>query len=88
MFVRGSSGTFVRFSTKKESTRLAASSPFFKKPNKKRASSGKKVIATCPSPASSSSTLTNVLQASSAPVVQETNPTLRDGPVVASRPPA
>ena len=39
-------------------------------------------------PASSFNTLTHVFQATAAPVAQEEDPTLRDGPVVIPRPPA
>ena len=99
VFARDSSGHSVLFSIKKESTRLATSSPFSKRPNGKQLPRVKTLLppARAPlqktptgsmDPASSSSTLTLVLQATSASVVQEENPTLRDGPVVTPRPPA
>ena len=98
-FARDSSGHCVLFSFKEESTRLATSSPFSKRPNGKgpprvtqvlplaRAPLTKTPIGST-GPASSSSMLSHVLQATSAPVVQEEDPTLRDGPLVTPRPPA
>ena len=67
------------------------------KAQRKRASSRKKHYCHLPEPrapeddhrpASSFSTKTHMFQATSAPVVDEEDPTLRDGPVVTPRPPA
>ena len=82
MFARDSRGRFTLSSIKEESTRLATSSSFYKMPNRKEAPRVKQSLppARAPlqktptgstGPASSFSTLTHVLQATSASVVQE-----------------
>ena len=84
---------------KAELTRLAISPSFSKRPNGKEPlrvkqffTSARAPLQKTPTestvPASSSSMLTHVLQAASAPVVQEEDPTRRDGQVVTQRPPA
>ena len=89
----------VLFSMKEESTRLATSSPFSKRHNGKESlrvrillplprSPLQKTPTGSTDPASSFNTLTHVFQATSAPVAQEEDPTLRSGPVVTPRPPA
>ena len=99
MLARDNSERSVLFSVKEESTRLATSSPFSKRHNGKEAPQVKTLmpLARAPlqktstgstGPASSFNTLTNVFQATSAPVAQEEDLTLRDGPVVTPRPPA
>ena len=99
VFARDNSGCSVLFSIKEESTRLATSSPFSKRHNGKEPLRVKTLLppARAPlqkaptgstEPASSLNTLTHVFQATSAPVAQEEDPTLRDGPVVTPRPPA
>ena len=99
VFARDNSGRSVLFSIKDESTRIATSSPFFKRHNGKELprvktllplarASVQKASTGSTDPASSFNTLTHVFQASSAPVAQEKDPTLRDGPVVTPRPPA
>ena len=90
--------SFFLFSIKEESTRLATSTSFSKRPNAKEPSRVEillqlvqalllKTPTGSASPASSSSTLAHVHQATSAPVVQEGYQSLRDGPVVAPLPP-
>ena len=99
MFARENSGRSVLFSIKDESTRLATSSPFSKRDNGKESPWVKILLPLPRAPlqktptgstdlASSLNTLTHVFQATSAPVAQEEDPTLRDGPVVTPRPPA
>ena len=89
----------ILFPINEESTRLATSSPFSKRPNGKEPSRvGLLLPATrapllktptgSAGPASSSRTLPHVQQSASLPVEQEEEPTLRNGPVVTPRPPA
>ena len=99
VFPRDSSERSVPFPTKEESTRLATSSPFSKRPNRKepfrvglllpptRAPLRKKPAGFA-DPAPSSRMLTHVHQAASLPVEQVEESTLRDGLVVTPRPPA
>ena len=98
VFARECSGRSVLFA-EGESTSLGASSPFSKMPNGKESPRVNTLLppARAPlqmtpagsmGPASFSSTLTQVLQATSAPVVQEEDPRQRDRPVVTPRPPA
>ena len=99
VFVRDSSGRSILFSIKEESTRIATPSPFSKTSDGQESYRVEillppprapllKMPTGSTGPASSSSTLTHVHQATSAPVVQEGNPALRNGPVVTPRPPA
>ena len=99
VFACDNSGRSVLFSIKDESTRLATSSPFSKRHNGKEPPRVKTLLPLpraplqkpptgSTDPASSFNTLTHVFQATSAPVAQEEDPTLRDGPVVMPRPPA
>ena len=99
MFARDSSGRSVLFSIKEKSTRLATSFPFSERNNGKESPRVKALLpfARAPlqktstgstDPASSFNTLTRVFQATSAPVAQEEDPILRDGPVVMPRSPA
>ena len=99
VFARDSSWCSVVFSIKEESTRLATSSPFSKRPNGKEPprvnillplarAPLQKTPTGSTGPASSISTLTNVFQATSAQMVQDKTPTLRNGGVVTPRPPA
>ena len=98
MFPRDSSGRSFLFPIKEESTGLATSCPVSKKANGKEPPRVElllpptrapllKAPTGSAGPASSSRTLTDVFQASSVPVEQEEEPTLRDGPVVTPRPP-
>ena len=97
-FPRDSSGRSIIFPIKEESSRLATSSPFSKRPDGKEPSRVGFMLpptraplmtpAGSAGPAPSSRTLTYVHQAASLPVEQVEEPTLRDGPVVAPRPPA
>ena len=99
VFARDNSGLSVLFFIKKESTRLATSSSFSKRHNGKEPPRVKTLLPLpraplqktptgSTHPASSFNTLTHVVQATSAPVAQEEDPTLRDGPFVTPRPPA
>ena len=99
MFARDNSGRSVLFSIKEEPTRLATPSPFSNSHNGKEPPRVKPLLppARAPlqktptgstDPALSFNTLTHVFQATSAPVAQEEDPTLREGPVVTPRPPA
>ena len=99
VFARDSSGCSVPFSIKEESTRLGTLFSFSKRPDGKEPPRVKLLWPPARAPlqktptgsmgsASSSSTLTHVLQATSAPVVQEEDPTLSDGPAVTPRPSA
>ena len=99
VFPRDSSGRFILFVIKEESSRLATSFPFSKRADGKepprvgpmlpptRAPLMKTPTGSA-SPAPSSRTLTHVHQAASLPVEQVEEPTLRGGPVVTPRPPA
>ena len=93
VFARDNSGRSILFSIKEESTRLATSSPLSKRHNGKEPPRVKTLLplARAPlqktptgstDPAPSFNTLTHVFQATSVPVAQEEDPTLRDGPVV------
>ena len=99
VLARDNSGRSFLFSIKEESTRLANSSPFSKRHNGKEPPRVKPLLPLpraplqktptgSTDPASSFNTLTHVFQATSAPVAQKKDPTLRDGPVVTPRPPA
>ena len=99
VFARDNNGRSVLFSIKEESTRLATSSLFSKRHNGREPPWVKTFLPLAQAPlqktptgstdnASSSNTLTHVFQATSAPVAQEEDPTLRDGQVVTPRPPA
>ena len=99
MFARDNSGRSVLFSIKGESTRLATSSPFSKRQNGKEPPRVKTLLPLAQAllqktpteptyPASSFNTLTHVFQATSSPVLQEEDRTLRDRQVVTARPPA
>ena len=97
VFARDNSGRF--FSIKEDSTRLATSSPFSKRHNGREPPRVKTLLPLpraplqktptgSTDPASSFNTLIHVFQATSAPVAQEEDSTLRDGPVVTPWPPA
>ena len=96
-FALDNSGHSAPFYIKEESTRLATSSPFSKGKNGKEPPQVKALLplARAPlqktptgstDPASSFNTLTHVFQVTPAPVAQEEDSTLRDGPVVTPRP--
>ena len=99
VLARDNSGCSVLFPIMEGSTRLATSSPFSKRHNGKEPPRVNLLLplARAPlqktptgstNPASSFNTLTHAFQATSAPVAEEEDPTLRDGPVVTPRPPA
>ena len=98
VFPRDSRGRSILFPIKEESSRLATSSPFSKRPNGKEPSRVGLLLPTTrapllktstgsASPPSCSRTLTHMQRAASVPVEQEEEPTLPDGPVVTPRPP-
>ena len=98
VFARDNCGRSVLISIKEESTRLATSSPFSQRYNGKEPLRVKplsppararlqKTPTWSTDSDSSFNTLTHVFQATSSPVAQEEDPTLRDGPVVTPRPP-
>ena len=100
MIPRDSGGRSILFPVKEGSTSLATWSPSSKRVNGNKPPRARNILppaARSPllktptgstGPASSLGTLTHVHQATSAPVVQERDPTLRNGPVVTPRPPA
>ena len=84
---RDSSGCSILFSIKEEPTSLTTSSLSSKRANGKEPPTLKTPTgSTGPTP--SLSTLAHVHQATSAPVAQDRDPTLRNVPVVTPRPPA
>ena len=96
---RDSSGRSILFPIKEEPTSSATSSLSSKRANGNETPRARNLfpLARAPlsktptgstSPAPSLSTLTHVHQATSAPVAQDRDPTLRNGPVVTPRPPA
>ena len=96
MFARDNSGRSVLVSIKEESARLSILFPFSKRTDGIEPPRVKTLLSPArvphqntptgsTNPASSFNTLTHVFKATSVPVAQEEDPTLRDRPVVTPR---